>query len=239
MDVLMDSDTPAPDQPFWTWTDLLLIVGIGLPVLFAGALIATFVVVPLTTNKALQLMVPQFVGEALVLIPIAMLFRYKYDQTLRRALRLETTRGQAAPSFAAGLVVAILVLALAAALRMPEMHNPMQDLMDDPKAAVWVAIFAVSIGPLSEEILFHGLLQPVAIRSAGVIGGILITAIPFALLHGTQYAWSWRHILLILVAGSSFGWWRVRTQSTGAATLMHAGYNSVLVVGFLIGRSAL
>jgi membrane protease YdiL (CAAX protease family) len=173
---------------------------------------------PLTSNKALLLMVPQFVGEALMLCAIAMLFRYKYDESLRRALRLETPRALTAPSFAAGLGVALLVLLLAAAMRMPEMRNPMQDLMEDPKAAIWVAIFAVSIGPLSEEILFRGLLQPVAVRSAGVVGGILLSAVPFALLHGTQYAWSWRHILLILVAGSSFGWWRIRTQSTGAAT---------------------
>ena len=76
-------------------------------------------------------------------------------------------------------------------------------------------------------------------RAVGVIAGILIGAIPFALLHGPQYAWSWRHVLLIAIAGSGFGWWRVRTQSTGSATLMHAGYNAVLVIGFLIGRSAL
>lgn len=219
--------------------DLLLIAGLGFPLLFGGAVLTSLAVEPLITNKALRLMLPQFVGEALMLIPIAMLFRYKYDRTLLGALRLETRRGEAVPSFAAGFAVAVSVLLTAAALRMPEMQNPMQDLMNDPKAAVWVAVFAVSIGPLSEEILFRGLLQPVAIRSAGVIGGILISAIPFALLHGSQYAWSWRHVLLILMAGSAFGWWRVRTQSTGAATLMHAGYNAVLVVGFLIGRSAL
>ena len=227
------------DEPFWTWTDLLLMVGVGLPVLFAGALITTVAVAPLTTNKALRLMIPQFVGEALMLIPISMLFRYKYDQSLVGALRLGTRPGQAAPSLAAGLGVAALVLLLAAALQMPEMQNPMQELMNDPKAAVWVAVFAVSVGPLSEEILFRGLLQPVAIRTAGLVGGILISTIPFALLHGTQYAWSWRHVLLILVAGSAFGWWRVRTGSTGASTLMHAAYNGVLVVGYLIGRSAL
>jgi uncharacterized protein len=235
----MENEIQQSDQPFWTWTDLLLIAGVGLPVLFGGALIAHFAIAPLTSNKALRLMVPQFVGEALMLIPVAMLFRYKYDQSLLHALRLGTRRGQAGQAFAAGIGIAALVLMLAAALRMPEMQNPMQDLMNDPTAAVWVAMFAVSVGPLSEEVLFRGLLQPVAIRSLGVIGGVLISAIPFALLHGTQYAWSWRHVLLILVAGSAFGWWRVRTQSTGAATLMHAAYNGVLVAGFLIGRSAL
>ena len=226
-------------EPFWTWTDLLLFAGLGLPAFIGGFLLANAALAPLTSNKALRLMVPQFVGQAAMLVPLSMLFRYKYDQSLAAALRLGTEKAQAAPSFAAGFGLALLVLLTAAALRMPEMQNPMQDLMNDPNAAIWVAVFAVSIGPLFEEIVFRGLLQPVAIRSAGVIGGVLLSAIPFALLHGPQYAWSWRHVVLILMAGSGFGWWRLRTQSTGAAALMHAGYNTVLVVGFLIGRSAL
>jgi membrane protease YdiL (CAAX protease family) len=226
-------------EPFWNWTDLFLFIGAGLPAFVVGFLLSNAAVGPLTTNKALRLMVPQFVGQAAMFAPLAMLFRYKYDRTLLGALRLGTYARQAAPSFAAGFVLALLVLLTAAVLRMPEMQNPMQDLMNDPKAAIWVAVFAVSVGPLFEEVVFRGLLQPVAIKSAGVIAGILIGAIPFALLHGPQYAWSWRHVLLITMAGSGFGWWRERTQSTGAATLMHAGYNAVLVIGFLIGRSAL
>jgi uncharacterized protein len=234
----MENDA-ARDEPFWTWTDLLLFAGVGLPVFVAGFLLANVAVTPLTSNKALRLMLPQFAGQAAMFVPLVMLFRYKYDRTLLSALRLGTQLGQAAPSFAAGFGLALMVLFTAAALRMPEMHNPMQELMNDPNAAIWVAVFAVSIGPLFEEVLFRGLLQPLAIRSVGLIAGVLLSAIPFAMLHGPQYAWSWRHVLLILMAGSGFGWWRVRTQSTGAATLMHAGYNTVLVVGFLIGRSAL
>jgi membrane protease YdiL (CAAX protease family) len=114
----------------------------------------------------------------------------------------------------------------------------MQDLMNAPGAALWIAIFAVSVGPALEEIFFRGLLQPVAVRSAGAVAGVLIGAVPFALLHGPQYGWSWRHVLLIALAGSGFGWWRLRTQSTGASTLMHAGYNCVLVVGYLLGKAA-
>jgi membrane protease YdiL (CAAX protease family) len=90
-----------------------------------------------------------------------------------------------------------------------------------------------------EEIFFRGLLQQSATRSLGPIAGILIGAVPFALLHGPQYAWSWRHVLMIAAAGSAFGWWRMRTGSTGASSLMHAVYNGVFVAGFLVGRTAL
>lgn len=227
------------EDTFWTWTDLALFLSLGLPAFFIAFYIVRVTLLPFTANKALLLMIPQFAGQAAMLGPLAMLFRWKYEQRLSSAIRLQLRAADALPSFAAGIVLAISVLLLAVAIRVPEIRSPMQELMDDPRAAVWVGVFAVSIGPAFEEIFFRGLLQPVAVRSAGVIAGILIGALPFALLHGPQYAWSWRHILLIAVAGSAFGWWRFRLQSTGASAVMHAAYNTVLVVGLLFGKSAL
>ena len=69
-------------------------------------------------------------------------------------------------------------------------------------------LFAISIGPLVEEIFFRGSAAAVGGASLGPIAGILIGAVPFALLHGPQYAWSWRHRADDRGAGSAFGWWR-------------------------------
>ena len=229
----------AQRDPFWTWSDLLLFAGVGAPAFIAGFVAVRVVMQPFTTNKALLLMIPQFAAQAAMLVPLSLLFRWKYDRPLLPAIQLGARARDLAPSLVNGIALAILVLFTAVVLRTPEMQNPMQDLMADPAAAVWVGVFAVTIGPAFEEIFFRGLLQPVAVRSAGLIGGVLIGAVPFALLHGPQYAWSWRHVLLIALAGSGFGWWKARTQSTGAAALMHAGYNSVLVIGYFIGRTAL
>jgi membrane protease YdiL (CAAX protease family) len=226
-------------EPFWTWKDLVLLLGLGLPAFVVVFFAAAAVLRLFTSNKALLLMIPQFAGQAAMLVPFALLCRWKYDQPLLPALRLGVRVRDAVRSFPAGLLLAVSVLALAALLRAHDTPSPMQDLMNDPLSAPWVAVFAVSIGPAFEEIFFRGLLQPVAARTAGVVGGILIGSVPFALLHGPQYAWSWRHVLLIAVAGSAFGWWRVYTRSTGASALMHAGYNAVLVFGYLIGRDAL
>jgi membrane protease YdiL (CAAX protease family) len=225
-------------ETFWSWTDLLLFAGLGVPVFLAGFFAASALATPLTENKALRLMLPQFVGQAAMLIPLVYLFRWKYDRSLTEALRMSVPAGRGALSVPAGIGLAICVLATAALLQTRDTQNPMQDLMNAPGAALWIAIFAVSVGPALEEIFFRGLLQPVAVRSAGAVAGVLIAAVPFALLHGPQYGWSWRHVLLITVAGSGFGWWRLRTQSTGASTLMHAGYNCVLVVGYLLGKAA-
>jgi membrane protease YdiL (CAAX protease family) len=224
---------------FWSWTDLLVFVGAGLPALAVVFWLVQLLMKPFTHNKALLVMVPQFAGQAAMLVLLALLFRWKYDRSLLAAMRLAVPSRYLGPSLWMGLAVAIGVLLTAVALRTPQLQNPMQDMMDDPGSAPWVAVFAISIGPLVEEIFFRGLLQQSATRSLGPIAGILIGAVPFALLHGPQYAWSWRHVLMIAAAGSAFGWWRMRTGSTGASSLMHAIYNGVFVAGFLVGRTAL
>lgn len=227
------------DDPFWSWTDLILFLGLGIPAFIATFLIAQFAMASVTNNKALLMMIPQFLGQAAMLIPIALLFRWKYERPFLGSLRLGVRVPEIWPSFGAGIFVAVSVLLIAAALRIPDVSSPMMDLMKDLSAARWIAVFAVSIGPVFEELFFRGLLQPVAVRSVGVIAGILFSAAPFAIMHGPQYAWSWQHVAMILIAGSAFGWWRLRKRSTGAAIVMHCGYNTVLVVGYLIGRSAL
>lgn len=211
---------------------------VGIPVFIATFFVVRFGVSQFTDGKAPLLMIPQFAGQAAMLIPLAMAFRVKYERGLLDALRLGVTSRQVVVSLGAGLALAFAVLLIAAALRTPEIPSPMQDLMNDPQSARWVAVFAVFVGPVFEEILFRGLLQPVAIRTLGLRLGIVLSALPFSLLHGPQYAWSWRHVLMILLAGSAFGWWRVRTQSTGASSVMHASYNAILAFGYLLGKSS-
>jgi uncharacterized protein len=227
------------EPPFWTWTDLLLFAGLGVPVFIVVFTAAQFVMMPLRPNRAALYMVPQFLAQFAMLVPMALLVRWKYEQRLLTGLRLGIRKLDIAPSFGVGVLLAIAVLLLAAVLHVPDVDSPMKELMNDPASARWIAVFAVSIGPAFEEIFFRGLLQPVAARTFGAIIGVLIVAVPFALLHGKQYAWSWPHILLIAVVGAAFGWWRIRMQSTGAAIVMHSGYNAVLIVGYLIGKSSL
>jgi len=38
--------------------------------------------------------------------------------------------------------------------------------------------------------------------------GVLAATIPFGLLHFQEYGNSWRHAVLIALAGASFGWMR-------------------------------
>ena len=62
----------------------------------------------------------------------------------------------------------------------------------------------------------------------------VLSALPFALLHGPQYAWSWRHLVLITVAGVAFGYARYRSGSTAAAAIVHAAYNTTFFLAFVL-----
>jgi membrane protease YdiL (CAAX protease family) len=67
--------------------------------------------------------------------------------------------------------------------------------------------------------------MPLAIRSLGVATGIILSALPFAILHGPEYAWTWQYVTLIGFAGAIFGCVRYYTGSTLASAAMHSTYN--------------
>jgi hypothetical protein len=132
-----------------------------------------------------------------------------------------------------GPVLALLVAALGVALKTPEIQMPIRDLLTDRFSILLVGIFASTLGPVCEELAFRGFLLPLVARSLGPFAATLIAALPFAVLHGPQYSWSWQHVLLIALAGMAFGWMRLRSRSTLAATLMHAGYNFTFFSAYL------
>ena len=123
-------------------------------------------------------------------------------------------------------------------MRTPDIDSPMKALLSDPTSVMLVALLGITIGPVCEEIVFRGFLQPLLVRSLGALPGILLAAVPFGLLHLQEYGYSWRHALLITLAGASFGWMRHRTGSTKAAALMHASYNGVFFMVLVLQQVA-
>jgi membrane protease YdiL (CAAX protease family) len=85
----------------------------------------------------------------------------------------------------------------------------------------------VTAGPVIEELLFRGLLQPVLVSLAGVFPGILITSLLFAGVHLPQNAGVWQSAVIIGIAGFGFGVVRHITGSTRASSIMHIAYNAL------------
>ena len=57
--------------------------------------------------------------------------------------------------------------------------------------------------------------------------GIVLSAVPFALLHLQEYGYSWAAVLVIFVVGLVLGAVRAKTRSVGSSFLVHAGYNGI------------
>ena len=90
----------------------------------------------------------------------------------------------------------------------------------------WGAVLLGLLSGVSEEILYRGALQPTL--------GLVLTSLVFAL-HHLQYLNP--TLILIFLLGLALGWIRNRWSTTLAA-LVHAGYNTTLVLLALAAASA-
>ena len=124
-----------------------------------------------------------------------------------------------APVFAlAGNVLMVLMKA-------PILPTPLDELTVGSVPLPVVSVFAVMLGPLFEELVFRGFLQPLLQARWGPRLGLLATAAAFSSLHGPNYQWHWQYLLVLFLAGLAFGVARHLTGSTAAAFLLHMGYN--------------
>lgn len=234
---------PAPPQPerypFWGYPDVLLFVGMALPAILAGSMIVKLLVRISRVHviPAAELLAGESAAYVALFLVLLGIFRLQYDRPLWQSVGWRPTGTPAIRLIAAGLGTAIAVAFLAAAIKTPMTENAMTQLLKDRTSLILVSIFGVSVGPLAEELIFRGFLQPLLVRSLGAAAGVIITAIPFGMMHYWQYGRSWRHVILIAAAGGMFGWVRHATGSTKASTIMHAAYNAVLFLGlFLQGQ---
>lgn len=225
-----------PGDPFWTYADLFLFLAAAVPALLAAAVTAKFVFLAAGWNVDSQtpvLLASQFLGYLLWFAFLYGLLRFKYGRPFWRSLGWVGLGEQFGTRLLAGVTLALGIALAGALLRTPDVDMPMKRLLSDPLSVALIGVTAATVGPVCEEIAFRGFLMPLLVRTLGVRAGILLSALPFALLHGPQYAWSWRHVLLITAAGVAFGYTRHKTGSTAAAAVVHAGYNATFFLAYL------
>lgn len=223
---------PAPPErePFWGYLDVLMFTGLALPcvVLSFGLVRGTMWLLRLhAAVKTWELLPEQAVLYALLTGVLAAMFRLQYGRPFWRSLGWVPHRLPPLWPVILGMFTALMVNLIGLLIRVPNTENPMTELLKDRGSVILIAIFGVTVGPLCEELVFRGFLQPLMVRSFGVVGGILAANIPFGLLHYQQYGNSWRHVVVITLAGAAFGCMRQATGSTRASTLMHAAYNAL------------
>jgi len=234
---------PLPD-PAWNGWDVLRILIIGVVVLL-GTLLVLIRIVPGTNvqqrannlNAHPELVViGQMIGYLLLLG-----YMYILVTRERRRPRFWQTVHWKWPasvwSYLAGGVFLQLIFLLAERFLPFPKETPFDALLQRPYSIFLIAVFAVTLGPLMEELFFRGFLYPVLSRRLGVTTAISTTAFGFALIHATQYGYSWASILLIFVFGLVLGVVRERTGSVAASFLVHVAYNGTIMVILFVATS--
>jgi len=225
--------TEKGDFPFWSYEDLALLLSALLPC-YVGALMITRL--SGATSKGVQTLILQSSLYALLLTALYLLVAWRYRKPFWRSLGwVKPVRG-AWWSVVGGPLLAVSVSLLGALLRAPSPPDPVKELITGRASLLIVMLFAVALGPIYEELFFRGFLFPLLAKSFGPIAGILLSALPFALLHGPQNQWAWQQITMVGIAGAAFGFVRYRTGSTAASTILHGCFNLTQFVAFLALR---
>ncbi len=170
---------------------------------------------------------------------LQVMFRLRYDRPFWRSLGWTPTRMPVMWVILSGMTTAVLVALASSLIHTPTGDNPMTQLLETRADVLVMGILGVTLGPLCEELAFRGFLQPLLVRSLGAVPGIALAALAFGLLHFEEYGNSWRHALIIAMAGAAFGWMRHATGSTKAAAIMHAAYNSLFFIALMTEKRIL
>jgi len=240
--------SPLPEDPVWSFFDVVLIAAFGF-VVQAVFLISAIQIAHSSgrfrgmrlsdLEKWTVLLVPVQVASYLMLIAfmVALLkLKYGVDNFL------EAVRWNA-PDLRTGLLAVVggmglgFFSAISSTLldRWIPKSLPIHEYFRDASSAYTLAFLGIFVAPFVEELFFRGFLYPALARKLGVAAAIIFTAAPFALLHEQQLAHAWIPLLLLFVIGSILTFFRAKTKSLAIPVLMHAGYNSTLFVLLFIG----
>ena len=222
-------------DPVWSGWDVLLIALLTIVTLVVTELLtivaAWILVYPHSTfTELVQKPALSVIGEFLAYLAIAaymiMLIEGKYQLGFWQAIHWNW-RTSAVPKLLGLGVLTVGLDFLARFLPMPK-STPFDQMFARPSDAYLIAIFAVTLGPLMEELFFRGFLYPVLRRRTGQFLAILLTALPFGLMHYVQYR-SWGAVLVITLVGVVLTLVRAVTNSVAASFLVHVGYNATLM----------
>lgn len=228
---------PTPiENPIWSGWDVLLIAALTFVVVvllqLASAKVAQLLWYPRMSVFQAEQQVEKrptllILSQIVLYIPVALLMiatvEGKYHVSFWRAVGWNWPRATW-KWIAVGAALLLSMSMLENLLPMPK-DTPFEHLFDRPLDSYLVALLAVTLAPLMEELFFRGLLYPVLARRIGMFWGVLLSALPFALLHLPEYADAWAAGLVILIVGIVCGVVRATTRSVGASVLVHAGYN--------------
>lgn len=224
-------------EPAWGWREVAMAIGLMAPALLFGSIVAAAGAWAILGRgpTGVEIAIPgQFAAYALWLGGMWVVFR-GLGLPMWRSLGWTWPESGPWGYLALGPALALTTGLLASLLGAENVQNSLMDqLLADPVGCRLLVLFGVTGAPLIEELLFRGVILPVAVRSLGMAAGLLVTSVPFSLMHGPMYDWSWQHLFLLVVVGVVFGLVRLRSGSTLASTVTHGAYNLMMFAGHFL-----
>jgi uncharacterized protein len=236
--ILPPQVTPQGENPVWTGKDVLQI---ALLMFLSPFLIVVVVSLlaqrlfyrglswPEVAGKPSLALLTEFVVYAAAVLYMYLLIEGRYRRRFSEAIHWNWPRGGAWKLIALGIIMLASLQGLGHLLPIPK-SVPFDQFFKRPLEAYITSVFAISIGPLMEELFFRGFLYPVLARRRGMWAGVFLTALAFGLIHALQLGFAWAPVLLIFLVGIVLTTVRALTQSVAASFVVHAAYNSTLTI---------
>lgn len=226
----------AGENPVWSGWDVFLLTACTLGILLAVQVVVVVVACRFVyphqswvevAQKPVLALLAELVAYAAVGVYMILLLEGKYHKRFWPAIRWNWP----GPSSLKFVGIGIMMLGLDGLSRLLPMPKttPFDQFFDRPMDAFLTMAFAITLGPLMEELFFRGFLYPVLARRLGAFWGIILTALPFGGMHYLQYR-SWSAVLIIVLVGIVLTTVRAITKSVAASFLAHVGYNGTLMV---------
>ena len=232
------SQASAPSEnPVWNGWDVLQIAGLVLLSVVVLQVVTLFAAkqfayphspLRVVAQKPILAILAQLLAYVVVAIFMVLLVEGKYHVRFWQAIRWNWPGNKSFMLLGVGVLTVSLDL-LSHFLPMPK-STPFEQFFEQPRDAYLLLIFAVTLGPLMEEIFFRGFLYPVLARRLGIAWAVILTALPFGLIHSVQYGNAWSAVLVVFLVGVVLTMVRAVTKSVAASFLVHVGYNGTLML---------
>ncbi len=225
-----DSSEPLvlaqPDAPFWGFGELF----ISLAVFLAAMMVVSGLAVQYLHDGARRgywAVAEEFTGYLILFAALKVIF-FLNQRPMFRSLGWVPSAFDTPTLIGMGFALVVLSALLQILLRTPDTETPFDVLLNgDWLSRIVISVFGITLGPIIEELLFRGFLQPLMVSATGVFPGILITSCLFGAAHLSQNADIWQSGVLIALAGFVFGVVRHVSGSTRASSIMHMAYNTL------------
>lgn len=150
-----------------------------------------------------------------------------------------------------GIATGLVITLAGNFLPMPKAPPILKDLTNSRAGAWMLMAFGITLAPLTEELAFRGFLLPslvntfrwfqrrgvmseTSVRVVGIPIAIVLTSVPFAMIHAEQVSGSWGPLLLIAMVSVVLCIIRLSTQSVATSVVVHMFYNLTLFTGLLV-----